>query len=358
MKILFIPEPKKEETSERSPQMIKVLKRKHEVVFLKPEEYWIKKRSFWPLRAWERFHINKKLIEEGKKMDGIDLVFCRDYTFALPGSRIARHLRKPCVWDSEGSMKAFWEDHHKYPTQVLPWLPAEKWLSKRVNYMITVTERDRRGHIEQGMDPNRIHIIPICVRSELFSQKTKEEARQALQLASHETFFLFFSNFNYLPNRMAINFLNEKVAPHLPGKLLLCGQGNLPKKLHPKIEYLGFLPLQKLYDLIRASDVCLSPIWEANGTLTKVLDMLGHGAATVITPAGQKGVRGLQDGVHALVAQDKEDFIYKTLLLAKNPTLQSKLKKSGPEVVQKNHEWKLYENQLLTLVESFGNNGH
>ena len=49
----------------------------------------------------------------------------------------------------------------------------------------------------------------------------------------------------------------------------------------------------------------------------------------------------------------KEDFIQKTLRLAGDISLQEKLKKSAPEIVQKKYDWKLYENRLLELVELF-----
>lgn len=353
MKILFIPEPKKEETSERTPQIVKILKKKHELLFLSPQEHWIQKRGSWMMRALERLRNNRRLVRKGKNISGVDLVFCRDLAFALPGRKIAKALGAPCVWDSEGSIKAFWDDHHKYPGQILPWLPVEKWLTKRIDQMITVTKRDETAYLKQGLDPDRIHIIPVCVDSGNFSRKTKAEARQSLALPPNETLFLFFSNFNYLPNKKGLKFLNEKVAPLLPGKLLLCGTGNLPKKLHPKIRHIGFLPLKELYDLIRAADVCLSPIWEANGTLTKVLDMLGHGAPTVITPAAHKGIPEIQDGIHAMVAQNEESFIQKTLELAKNKNLQEKLGEPAQELIRTKYDWKIYENKLLNLLEGF-----
>lgn len=353
MKILFLPEVTGEDTSGRSPEIVKILGRKHELVFLNPKENWIRSRRFWPLRAWERIQITRNLIEAGKKMRGIDLIFCKDYMYALPGIFIAKHLNKPCVWESEGSMKAFWDASHKYPFQVLHWMWMEKWLVKYADHMITVTETDAKAYIQQGMNPDRIDIVPVCIRPENASKKTRTEARQLLGLPQNETLFLFFSMFNYAPNFAALDFLNKSVAPHLPGRLLLCGSGKLPKKLHPKIEYLGFVPLERLYDLIRASDVCLAPVWEANGTLVKVLDMLAHGAPTVVTSAVQQGIPELQDGVHTLIAKTKEEFLQKTLQLANNANLRQKFTQTAPEIIEKKYNWNLHEEKLLALMESY-----
>lgn len=354
MNILFIPEYQGEISSSRTCLFTRFLEKKHRLIFLKPKEHWIKKRSFWPLRAAERFLITQSLIEEGKKKENIDLVFCRDYMYAFPGWFIAKHLKKPCVWDSEGSMKVFWDSSHKYPAQILPWMLLEKWLAKRFPFMIAMTEEDKKAYAEQGMDPDKIHIIPHCIPMEAISRKTREEARQSLQLPKEETFFLFFAMFDYLPNKAALHFLNEKVAPHLPGKLLLCGKGKLPKKLHPKIQYLGFLSFEKLYDLIRACDISLSPVWEANGTLTKALEMLAHGAPAVLTDVVRRGIPEIQDGVHALIAKDRDDFLQKTLRLAQDHSLQEKFGKNGPEIIRKKYDAGLHENELLRLVETLG----
>lgn len=353
MKILFISSKIQDKTSERSQNFARVLQQEHEVFFLNPTEHWIRKRSLWPLRALERLRIVKKLVQEGKSYRGVDLVFCKDSVYALPGFFIARHLKKPCVFESEGSMKAFWEKTHRYGPQVLPWIGLEKWLVKRVDYMITITEEDKQAYIGQGMEEARIHIIPHCIRLDTLSQKTKQEARAAHHLPQEETLFFFFSKFDYLPNKTALRFLSERLAPQLPGRLLLCGQGKLPR-LHPKIHYLGFVPLKTLYDLIRASDVCLAPVFELKGSSTKALDMLAHGAPTVVTSVIQKGMPGLLDGLHALVADSEEAFVQKTLELAKNIPLQEKLKSPAQRLILENYDWKLFEKKLLGLIQEFG----
>ncbi|MDO8527023.1 MAG: glycosyltransferase family 4 protein [Deltaproteobacteria bacterium] len=353
MKILFIPEPGKTETSERSYPLIKILEKRHELLFLKPPGNPTQKRPSWPMRVFQRLQNIKQLIEEGKKFKEADLVLCRDYMHALPGSRIAKHLGIPCIWDSERSMKLFWEDHHQYPVQTLPWITVEKWLTKRVDHLVTVTERNKQAHILQGMDPNHIDIIPVCVCFDRRSRKSKAEARKALQLSADKKLFLFFSNFDYPPNQRALTFLNEKVAPRLPGELLLCGKGKLPKNLHGNIKYMGFLPLEKLYDLIRACDIGLSPVWEANGTLTKVLDMLAHGTATVVTDIVQTGIPELQDNVHSCIAKNEEEFIQKTLTLANDLLLQEKLRENGPHIIRSKYDWALYEDKLLDIVGRF-----
>lgn len=352
MKILFLPCYEGEETSERSGQLLKILKRRHEVVFLKPRDRWFSQRASWPLRAWERIRIIHQLIQEGKKLLDVDLIFGRDCAYALPAMKIAKYLNKPYIWESEGSMKDLWDHSHAYPVQVIPWIFLEGYLAKRTDHMITVTENDRRAYIQQGMNPDHIHLIPVCIYTDKRSKKTKQEARHLLSLPRDEPLFLFFSHFNYPPNQTALHFLNKNVAPHLPGRLLLCGHGKLPKKLHPKIQYLGFLQLEGLYDLIRASDICLAPVWEANGTLTKILDMLVHSAPTVITPAAHRGIPELQDGIHCLIAKDKEDFVQKTLLLAGNKSLQGTIGHAASKIIQEKYNWELYEDKLLKIVES------
>lgn len=353
MKILFIGSFQSETSTERTSILFQILKKRHEVVLLKPEENWIRRRAFFPLRVWERIAITKKLVQKGRCFKNIDLVFCKDTMHAFPGYWIARHLQKPMIWESEGSVKAFWEDSHRYPQQILPWLLLEKWLAKRADFLITITERDRRAYVEQGMDPKKIRIIPVCIHSQKLSKRTKEEARRMHQLPPNEPLFLFFAHFNYLPNRKALEFLNAQVAPRLPGKLLLCGEGRLPKKLHPNVRYLGFVPLQKLYDLIRASDVCLAPIWEARGTITKVLDMLGHGAPAVITPIIQQGIPEIVDGRHALIARNKEDFTQKTLRLGQDISLQAQLSRQASEIIQHRYDWAAHEANLLKFVDEF-----
>lgn len=353
MKILFIGSFQSETSTERTSELIRILKKGHELVLLKPEGNWTRRRAFFPLRAWERLAITRQLILQGSRFKNIDMVFCKDIMHAFPGYWIAKKLKRPLIWESEGSMKAFWEDSHHYPQQVLPWMLVERWLAKRVDFLFTVTERDRRAYAEQGTDPNKTAIIPVCIHGENLSQKTKEEARQAHHLPQGEILFLFFAHFNYLPNQKALAFLNEQVAPLLPNKLLLCGKGRLPKKLHPKIQYLGFVPTEKLYDLIRAADVCLAPIWEARGTITKVLDMLAHGTPTVITPVIRQGIPEIADGRHALIAKNKGDFIQKTLLLSRDTALRKKLGRFAAEIVCPRYDWKTHENKLLETLDQF-----
>lgn len=107
-----------------------------------------------------------------------------------------------------------------------------------------------------------------------------------------EKFIIFSGSYDYQPNRIAINFIINKILPKIKKeniKLVLTGNHN--KKFNNEDVFnLGFVPINKLKYLQKKSICLIVPIFQGYGTRIKILESLIWGNRIISTSKGIEGI--------------------------------------------------------------------
>ena len=121
------------------------------------------------------------------------------------------------------------------------------------------------------------------------------------------------------------------------------------KKIADGVRMLGFVP--ELAPWLSAADVCVAPTWRGVGILTKVIDMLSAGRATVVSPLALDGMPELEDGQNCLVGRDPEHFSRQVARLLEDEELRERLGRNGRRLVEERYCWGVVGVRLRRLLD-------
>jgi len=216
--------------------------------------------------------------------------------------------------------------------------------------LVTVSEDDKQ--FIQQVEPTirDIAVVSNGVDMEYFSQVEKK--------GTSIPTVLFVGTFNWLPNVEAVEFLVEKVWPHI-------------KKAVPNVQLriVGSEPTKKIqsYELhdeqitvtgrvvdIRQeyaqANVLLAPVFSGKGTRYKVLEAMATQTPVVGTRIALEGINA-DEGTHCLVADEPQEMAAETVRVLESGELQKKLGKSGKSFVKNNFSWEQISLDLLDVYE-------
>jgi GT2 family glycosyltransferase len=196
---------------------------------------------------------------------------------------------------------------------------------------------DDRREMQRAAPATRIEVVPT-IHSPHSRGKSFDERRD----------LLFLGNFSHTPNRDAVQFFVREVLPILREsldavKLYVVG-GNAPKEIaalaSTEVWVLGYVP--DIEPLFASCRVMIAPLRFGAGVKGKIGESLAHGLPVVTTTIGAEGM-GLDDGAHALIADDARAFADAILRAYTDHSLWQKLSDGGfahvaanfaPEVVR------------------------
>lgn len=282
-----------------------------------------------------------------------NLVFCETVHHALVGVGIARIAGIPCVWDSHGNGRLFYESLGKGPRAIRLVEALERFVGRRVDALVTVSERDADAYVRMGIPRNRIHVVPVCVR--LPPEVSPREARDRGE-PNGRAVLLFFGSFRYAPNREALEFLNRRLAPYVadsgfPCEIRIAGRDVPDLDYHPSIRTLGFVP--DVQSEIRAATLCVFPVRRGVGTLTKVIDAMAVGTPVVLFDFATQGIPEIRADVHAYIASTEEEFLACVVDALRNPAAARAMSHRARQLVERGYGWKMGAERLeAALVAS------
>jgi GT2 family glycosyltransferase len=108
--------------------------------------------------------------------------------------------------------------------------------------------------------------------------------------------------------------------------------------------------IEDLRDLFDAARVFVCPLRVGAGVKGKVLSALSYGLPVVSTSVGLEG-SGLEEDVHALVADTPMQFVEKTLRVYNDSALWNQLSTNGQDLVQKEFSTKMGQRVLSHAIE-------
>ena len=358
LRILFIPNTRGSGTSERSPSLFRIMSARHNVIALAAP--WDRilynpSRARWPrllLYALDKALLTIRGLALARR-SGPDVVFCGTVHHAIPGLVIARIRGIRCVWDSHGNGKLFYESLGKggFATWLIGRL--ERSVGNRVDALMTVSDLDAAAYSAMGLEPSKIHVVPVCVDlreldSTLDPQRTVPEVR-------HEgrPVLLLMGSFGYEPNREALLWANDVLAPHLerrgkPCDIWVAGR-DIPKlQFHPYVRPLGFV--RDIYSCIRAANLCIVPVRRGVGMLTKVIDSMAVGTPVVLFDFAARGIPDLRSGDNAYVATTDYEFLRHIERALADPGLNQSISERARELVKQKFTWDSYALQLDAII--------
>ncbi len=177
----------------------------------------------------------------------------------------------------------------------------------------------------------------------------KTEARKILGI-TNDKFVVIFHGANNLPNREAIEFIKNRIAPSVKDDdILFLIAGNTQKFENTRnLNHFGYL--ENLKNFLYAADIAITPILRGTGMQTKILDYFSAKLPVLSTMIGVKGIN-FKDGKHGYIINIKEnDVIEKIIELKNDPEKIKMFKKNIEDLIQKKFIW---DNILGNLAERY-----
>ena len=362
LRILFIPEEASAETSDRTPALLRLLRQHHTVVGL--PALW--ERSIYdPRRAkaprYALYVVERSLAAlrglRAARRAAVQIVFAETPHHALVGLWIARILGVPCVWDSHGNALLFAQSVGKGRAYTLLSSALDRYLGRRVDALITVSERDAEAYAAMGVPRAALHVVPTSVDVGRIDAEGRRAGTSRVETEGVEgrRSLLFFGSFQYAPNLAALRFISGRLAPFLEKEEIACdiriaGRDVPGEDLHPSVRSLGFVP--DIHDCIRHADLCVVPVFQGVGILTKVVDIMAVGTPVVVSGFALHGIPEIRDGVHAVVAATEDAFPERVAFALGHPDRMAEMAREARRLVEARYDWKVYEPVLGGLLAS------
>lgn len=364
MKIAFIPKVKIDPANtERTPKLLYLLSQWFDVLPITPGA--LDKKVFdqsgnrfsrYVMFVLNELSIMWSTLRQGKR-EGISAVFAEGTYYSLAGGLAARVLGVPMIWDNHGNIKDFATTLGKSGFFLRGNLLLERFLVRLAGKVLVVSGKEVEAYRALGFDTSKFVVLPTCADMSLVSSRlrSRQEARKELGIDEGAKVVLFFGTLKYMPNLDAAQYIvremYDQVAEEVPGvEVLIAGSGELGEDAPPGVRVLGFVP--DLYVWLSAADVNIAPMWKGVGILTKVIDMLSAGRATVVSPLALEGIPELDHGKNCLVGKDRQDFSRQVIALLNDPELAERLAREGRELVASEYSWEVVAPRLKGIVES------
>ncbi|WP_374423251.1 glycosyltransferase family 4 protein [Chromobacterium sp.] len=166
---------------------------------------------------------------------------------------------------------------------------------------------------------------------------------------------LFVGNFEYPPNRDAVEWLADEIMPRLwrllpQARLAVCGHA-MPESWarrwpDARLEWQGFVPA--LPPQQGRAAAFIAPLREGGGSKLKVLEALAAGLPLLSTPQGVSGL-ALQHGRDCLLGEDAAQLAAAAAELLSRPDRAAGLGAAGRAYAARRHDWSVAADQLETI---------
>jgi|GEM_PF-1033873 len=361
-KVVFLPWVRTDvATTERTPKLLSLISQWYDAVPVRPGrlnrtvyDQSVSRPLRYLLFALDEADTFRATLRAARQEDA-SLIFAEGTYFALAGGLAARMLGVPLVWDNHANIRDFSAQLGKSALFFRANLMMERLLHRLASSVLVVSEREREAYLELGFPQLKFAVVPTCADLALMdaSLLPKEEARRRLGIPDDEPVVLFFGTLNYLPNLESARYIAREMMPAVRRTVpnataYLAGSGQLGEEAEG-VRHLGFVP--DLGAWLSAADVCVAPTWRGVGILTKVIDMLAAGRATVVSPLALDGIPELEDGANCLVGQNPEHFAQQVARLLHDRELRARLEQGGRALIESQYCWEVAGPRLRGLLD-------
>ncbi len=176
---------------------------------------------------------------------------------------------------------------------------VEAAICKDSDTIFACSHEDReRFHRLYDISYSKIRVVPNGVFTADIKPATNAERRHAraeFRLSADQTLAIFLGS-SYAPNREAVDFILESLAPRLPNITFLIvggvgadleGRANLPEN----VKITGHVSEEMKRSALAAADLALNTMFSGSGTNIKMLEYMAAGLPIISTPTGARGLR-------------------------------------------------------------------
>ncbi len=236
----------------------------------------------------------------------------------------------------------------------LPWIKLRWYLRRllpRLAGCTVVSEQEHELLLELAPGYGDVHVIPNGIWLEDYPATDCEPQPNSM---------IYTGALTYGPNLEAMQWFIRRVFPlvreQVPGATLTitgdhAGIG-LPDT--PGVELSGHL--EDIRPPLARSWISVAPLHTGGGTRLKILEAMAMKTPVVAT---RKGVQGLavENGRHALLAEDPGPFAAAILRLLASQELRSELAEGAFRLVEENYNWDRLMPQFLAVMEAAARQG-
>ncbi|WP_282041200.1 glycosyltransferase family 4 protein [Winogradskyella flava] len=216
-------------------------------------------------------------------------------------------------------------------------LEKERKLYKRVHSFWACSKKDK--NILETLNDKKIkgYVIPNGVEIDDTFEKNLTE--------SNNKKLLFCGSLDYYPNKNGLLWFYSNVWSVLKEKingveLTIIGRGSTEGYTalndDEQINFIGEVDDVKPY--YKSNPIAIVPIFEGSGTRLKVLEAMSYKTAMVTTSKGIEGI-DYKDKIHAITANDTNEFIIGISSLMENKELRKKVVDNARILVKSNYSW-------------------
>lgn len=191
--------------------------------------------------------------------------------------------------------------------------------------VITFTDRD--AHLARTLGAPAVHVVPCGV----------DPGPDPVGHPDGEPRVLFVGNMFYEPNRRAVQWLHDVLAPTLPPGTVIEVVGRYPASLRALADRIRFRgPVRDLRPVLETATVAVAPLDAGAGMKLKVLDYLAAGLPVVGTGEAFVGIADAdQWAVETLLAELPQHVA----ALLQDEVRRRRLGKRGRRLVEQQYSW-------------------
>lgn len=227
---------------------------------------------------------------------------------------------------------------------------TEARLGSRFEQVVAISEPDARAVEGPHVRPGTVATIPNGLDERFLAPLPEPGVCRGV---------VFWGNLAFGPNREALRFLvHEIFMPHLrDAGVELCVVGSTaPDWLHemadrePGIVLTGYV--EDLRAVVTRYPIMVNPMRIGSGLKNKVLEAFGLGLTVVSTSLGIEAMREIDDGTHAVCADDPTDFGAAVLSLLADETRLRRIRAAANALVHQYYRWDVVEPAWQALFTS------
>lgn len=230
----------------------------------------------------------------------------------------------------------------------------EKVTYRYADLILAVSEIDKKILIKQGIQREKIVIIPNGVDTVSFTPKVEKINNSNDKNKMFQV--IFVGNMEYLPNQEAASLIINQIAPKVLNRIknvnfILIGR--TPLKLKNNLKNITFTGVvDNVAGHLTASDVAIAPLLQGSGTRLKILEYFSCGLPVISTSVGAEGL-DVTNNINILIEDDVDGFVNSLVNILEDKELRRKMGVAARELVIKKYDWMIIGKQLNEIYSKF-----
>lgn len=294
-----------------------------------------------------------------------DFIYERASLYSTAGVLLARHLDRPLILELNSPLAV---EQATYRTMGLGELAAkaERWILSRADAVVAVSASLREYAISLGARPDRVHVVPNGVNSELFHPDTSTDLEDGRDPGDGPVLG-FVGGLRPWHGVEVLPALLDRLVERYPDiRLVIAGDGPLrgelerdarERGLERSIIFTGALPHEEIPAWIRRFDVALAPYPRPKHDFyfspLKIFEYMACGVPVVAAGLGQIPdiVRDGETGL--LYPPDEPDALLAACeRLLGDPNLRKSLGRAAAKEIHAHYTWDRNAERVTDLVRS------